>query len=60
MTYVHDAAEEHRTEGDINIGPLLAEAVEELEAHVGVGRDNVVVAGNACACCRHIVVGCRL
>lgn len=37
MTYVHDAAEEHGTEGDIDVGPLLAEAVEELEAHVGVG-----------------------
>lgn len=59
-TYVHDAAEEHGAESDINVRPLLAEAVEDLEAHVGVGRDKVVVADNACACCRHIVVGCRL
>lgn len=36
MAYVHDAAEEHGAESDIDVGPLLAKAVEEFKAHVGV------------------------
>jgi hypothetical protein len=57
VAYVHDAAEEHGTEGDINVGPLLTKAVEQFKAHVSVWRDKVVVADNACSCGCHSVKG---
>jgi hypothetical protein len=57
VTHVHDTTKENGPEGDIDIGPLFAEAIEELKAHVSVGRDNIIVTDDACSCGGHIFFG---
>ena len=59
--YVHDSAQEHGLEGDIDAGPLLANTVEQLKAHIGIGRDQVIVHDDACTRGHSLTVseGCR-